>query len=486
MQENPALCISCRERPYTDGVTLRCHQCSSQLPPAKRIRTTAPPPRAPGSISSAPRSVPSNRNIVPAEPRLVARMIRRVDLSADEVFHAMLSFARTRRSYRDGAMEIYFHDQRLAILQTPRDFDTPNFPYAFAIINGEIDHTKISYEAIGRALAIYKPNVIKLIAKAALQALRGRPINEAIAAFPKDAIDFVRLEKIRPGHVYSALQLLALLIGAAICEGARGGQGNGYLNIFSTLHRIKHADDETLQDELINDIFPSNYNERYDALRHATGFSGSQRIIAEWPKLPTSSYPKLNQDFKVWHPRYIKMTERDQDHFRNWPSKNPDETAKQKLLRKVYRHWEHGVLGGYVPKRGRIVHDGHCLFRSIAEQLWGNTSDDAVEAIRTKLHRFYTSDEGVGVRNVLEIDDRRLADLTRMNDNIVWGGNEEIETLSLIYNRRIVVHYRDGISTVFSGLSNTMGDEHALPNPDPNDLHLYFDDSHFDVVPFWE
>ena len=91
--------------------------------------------------------------------------------------------------------------------------------------------------------------------------------------------------------------------------------------------------------------------------------------------------------------------------------------------------------------------DGNCLFRSIADQLEGNE----------KLHRKYRSDAIAYMEENKEEfipfieDDEKIEDyLAHMCKDSVWGGQQEIQALSMKYKFNLILHQVDNPIMAFS------------------------------------
>lgn len=136
---------------------------------------------------------------------------------------------------------------------------------------------------------------------------------------------------------------------------------------------------------------------------------------------------------------------------------------------------------------GRIPHDGHCLFRSIS-YLVNNQDchDNAVLNLRIAIKRIATED--IVIKNSLYSGSAiaRLNNLSAMDLNIVWGGDEEIRLLSHYLQRPIYLHHLEECKVyIFDGLNDLeIKDLGTNMSSSSNSIMIYYRDSHFDVVKF--
>lgn len=137
-----------------------------------------------------------------------------------------------------------------------------------------------------------------------------------------------------------------------------------------------------------------------------------------------------------------------------------------------------------IPNIGRIPHDGHCLFRAITFLYKNKIDDTAVLKLRTKIKNLATNDPSIRRRfysNTASL--ARLNSLTQMNNNIVWGGDEELHLISCYLGRSIYLyHMEECVVYVFNGLELQIKDWDSGTNS--NALIIYYRDSHFDVEKF--
>ena len=125
-----------------------------------------------------------------------------------------------------------------------------------------------------------------------------------------------------------------------------------------------------------------------------------------------------------------------------------------------------------------IASDGNCLFRALADQMWGEPGrhvevrEAAVKEMIARADHF---------RNFLleeDILDLGVDDwdgyMRRMSEDAVWGGNSELLAAADFYARDIVVHQANEKPWVVT--PNKMAAKQAGP------LHLAYDGTHYDSV----
>lgn len=132
------------------------------------------------------------------------------------------------------------------------------------------------------------------------------------------------------------------------------------------------------------------------------------------------------------------------------------------------------------PQQRQIVQiedDGHCLFRAINYVRSRNISDYKVLWLRRIIKIGIETDDNI--KQALNPAPDRLRDLTNMNVNIVWGGDEEIQVASYLLKCRIILHGRAPAPEIFDGIA-------GLPNYSSEriyaDIHLHYTAGHFNAM----
>ena len=84
--------------------------------------------------------------------------------------------------------------------------------------------------------------------------------------------------------------------------------------------------------------------------------------------------------------------------------------------------------------------DGNCLFRSAADQMYDSSSKHM--AVREEALRF-VDDNAEMFAPFVEDDESFEEYVTRMQQDSEWGGNIEIQAMSLFYSADVVIHMLD-------------------------------------------
>jgi hypothetical protein len=140
------------------------------------------------------------------------------------------------------------------------------------------------------------------------------------------------------------------------------------------------------------------------------------------------------------------------------------------------RRYARGVIDGRLIVN--IAHDGHCLFRAVANRL-GN------EDAHVRLRLGVAADEAADLplaRLAGAGSDRRIADMGNLDENIVWGGDAELMFLSIRVRRRIVVHRAGNLAPlIFDGFASIGG--RAVIDAGGPDIHIYHrGGTHYDAL----
>lgn len=130
----------------------------------------------------------------------------------------------------------------------------------------------------------------------------------------------------------------------------------------------------------------------------------------------------------------------------------------------------------------KINHDGHCLFRAINMVQYDDNSDHRVHRLRQMIYCRLLSDPSLYAFLGYDQNIARFRDLTRMETDIVWGGDEEIQIISLLLQRRIIVHNVDTQATlIFDGITGLEG---YSSNQRYADIHLHYSAGHYNPMMF--
>lgn len=325
-----------------------------------------------------------------------------IDLKKPNIFVNMLKYTITKHD-SDFMVTINSGNKTVGYLGLEKNAakaSKENFLYSY---NNKATRDPLTYQAFGEQLKKYSPEVVEKIATVVLKMMRvDSRLNKNELAAKQTETDklLTELESIdkAPGASRTAIELVAELVGAAACEAGRAP--NGYLNLFSSLHRIKHeartinqkiafdiefmdSKKDKVQEEAIikqngksslnkvlDAIFPTSYEADADTWRNAAGFSGSQNIMRTFAKLENlfkawgkdsdivtwlrrepvwkqKTVKEYNDAVNDWVKRYSTMVERDAERMGNWKSTNPERkkyyeesetTNDETMYRKIIRH----------------------------------------------------------------------------------------------------------------------------------------------------
>lgn len=226
-----------------------------------------------------------------------------------------------------------------------------NHPYAYF----EGSKKDVTYEEMGRYLAEYNDEIIKLLAGMVLKVMRGN-LNKKEQSELWEQIHSLgnKKDKFLGGAEITLKQFFALLISASACEVARGEVA--YLSMYTAFHRLKNYKGLDLGEytkKVLNSLAQSPTDNINEVI--PVSFKGSQRVMRELSTskaLSEGDYSKIaTEDLRPPSKHtYLRLFKRDLDYIANYESKKAKnstepESFSDKFNRKITRHLEHTLTG---------------------------------------------------------------------------------------------------------------------------------------------